>query len=97
MEIGSIMTLAGDLKVMEPGKWVEEFPRMSEAERAEWTTAFGARNEAFYFATCDELALTLAALKRALALEPEATRGYIDDEIELDRFRDSVEMRALLA
>lgn len=59
--------------------------------------ADSARNEAFYFATCDELALTLAALKRALALEPEATRGYIDDEIELDRFRDSVEMRALLA
>jgi len=48
MEIGSIMTLAGDLKVMQPGKWVEEFPRMTEAERAEWTAAFGARNEAFF-------------------------------------------------
>jgi hypothetical protein len=60
-------------------------------------SADSARNEAFYFATRDELAPTLAALQRALSLEPEATRGYIDDEIELDRFRDSVEMRALLA
>ena len=48
MEISSIMTLPGDLKVMEPGKWLEEFPRMSESERVEWTTAFGTRNEAFF-------------------------------------------------
>ena len=58
MEISSIMTLAGDLKVMEPGKWVEEFPRMSEAERAEWTTAFGARNEAFFKANLKGRELT---------------------------------------
>lgn len=60
-------------------------------------SADSARNEAFYFATRDELAPTLSALQRALALEPDATRGYIDDEIELDRFRDSAELRALLS
>ena len=59
--------------------------------------ADSARNEAFYFATRDDLAPTLAALQRALSLEPAATRGYIDDEIELDRFRDCSEMRALLS
>lgn len=58
--------------------------------------ADSARNEAFYFATRNDLAQTLAALQRALSLEPAATRGYIDDEIELDRFRDCREMRALL-
>lgn len=60
-------------------------------------SADGARGEAFYHATRDELGPTMDALRRALTLEPEATRGYIDDEIELDRFRDCAEMHALLA
>ena len=47
MEIGSIMRLTADLKVLKPGQWGEEFDRMSDAEKAEWTAAFGARNEAF--------------------------------------------------
>ncbi len=47
MEIGKIMTLNSDLKVMEPGKWIGEFNRMSEEERAEWSAVFGPRNEAF--------------------------------------------------
>ncbi len=47
MEIGKIMNLTTDLKVVEPGKWGEEFNRMSDAERAEWSAAFAARNDAF--------------------------------------------------
>lgn len=53
------------------------------------------RNEAFYFATLGDLDSTVAALAGALALEPAATRGYIADEIELDRFRSLAVFRAL--
>ena len=42
------MTMDGDLKVLEPGKWGQEFNRMSESERAEWNAVFGPRNEAFF-------------------------------------------------
>jgi tetratricopeptide (TPR) repeat protein len=54
------------------------------------------RNEAFYFATKGDVARTVAALAHALALEPAATRGYIADEVELDRFRGHEGLRALL-
>ena len=48
MEINRTMTMDGDLKVLEPGKWGLEFNRMSESERAEWNAVFGPRNEAFF-------------------------------------------------
>jgi arylsulfatase A-like enzyme len=48
MEIDRTMVMKDDLKVLEPGKWVLEFNRMSESERAEWTAVFGPRNEAFF-------------------------------------------------
>ncbi len=47
MEISGFLTMEGDLKVLEPGKWVQEFNRMTAAERAEWSAVFGPRNEAF--------------------------------------------------
>lgn len=49
--------------------------------------ADGARNAAFVHATKNDIEATLTFLQRALALEPGATRSYISDEIELDRFR----------
>lgn len=53
------------------------------------------RNRAFYCATRDDLEGTLAALAQALRAEPMPTRGYIEDEVELDRFRALPAFRAL--
>lgn len=58
--------------------------------------ADAARNAAFSHATRNDLEATLAALAGALALEPAATRGYIADEVELDRFRADPRFRQLL-
>ena len=47
MEIANHLTLRDDLKVPVDGKLPGENSRMTDAERAEWQTAFGPRNEAF--------------------------------------------------
>lgn len=54
------------------------------------------RNEAFIHATRGDLDATLAALAAALRDEPDVTRGYIADEIELDRFRAAPQFIALV-
>lgn len=56
-EVASL-ELPSDLKVLPPGQWIGEFKRMSEPERAEWTAAFGPRNEAFAKAGLGGQALT---------------------------------------
>ena len=53
------------------------------------------RNAAFYFVTKGDLPAAVASLRRALTIEPDATRAYIADEVELDRFRSDAELRAL--
>ena len=68
---------------------------LAGVEGVEGRSADGQRNRAFYFATRGDLASTLVALSQALVLEPEASRGYIDDEVELDRFRALAAFRAL--
>ena len=55
------------------------------------------RNDAFYHATRGDLAPALAALEIALRAEPEATRSYIADEVELERYRTDERLRALTA
>jgi tetratricopeptide (TPR) repeat protein len=55
------------------------------------------RNAAFYFATRGDVDATVHALKSAVALDPDATRAYIADEIEFDRFRGAPSFLALRA
>jgi tetratricopeptide (TPR) repeat protein len=64
-------------------------------ERAD-ESADALRNRAFVHATARDLDATVHALSCALALEPEATRSYMADEIELDRFRHEPSFRALV-
>ena len=45
------------------------------------------RNEAFYFATKNDVDGAVAALASALAVDHDVTLGYLDDEVELERFR----------
>jgi tetratricopeptide (TPR) repeat protein len=57
--------------------------------------ADAARNAAFVHAVRGDVDACVAALSRALATEPEATRGYIGDEVELERFRADPKFAAL--
>ena len=55
-----------------------------------------ARSAAFFHAVMADVPALARALRRALVLDDRATRAYLADEVELDRFRSHEELRALL-
>ena len=86
-QLAGYCVLAGD--VNEGERWFKHFLDVNDGD------ADAQRNAAFYWATRNDLARTVASLHNALTLDPAVTRAYLADELEFERFRDEAAFQAL--
>jgi tetratricopeptide (TPR) repeat protein len=97
MHVTALAQLAGYLALAgRTADAAEARARFDAASSSSVETGDVARGRAFIALCARDLDAALSHLARALALEPDATRAYLVDEVELDPWRADERVRALV-